>query len=147
MSQDSFPGGRAKKAPYLSTHIRVPDTIKNQLARLAEIYRKLLVDDNQVGLGNFDLQLNKFIEGHNPLYGVVADDFKLVDTKQFEELKVLYDLACSNRQQLRDELTSLKFRNKEAAKLLQKSLKLRANAGGAIKEEIKKALGQMGEDF
>jgi hypothetical protein len=147
MTSNSFPGGRAKKAPYLSTHIRVPDTIKTKLGQVVDIYKKLLAGDHQIGLANFDIALDKFVEGCNPLYGVTADDFRLVDARQYDDLNVLYNAMLSKSKALKSEIETLEFRKKEAARILRSSLKLRANSGGAIKREVEKALGELGEDF
>lgn len=147
MSQDSFTGGRGKIAPYQSTHIRVPDTIKTQLQQIVEAYRKLLAKNSEVGLSSFELHLDKFVDGVNPLYGVTTDDFKLIDAKQFEELKALYDNAISTNKSLREAHASEVRRRKFVLGILTNALKLKANAGGAIKQEIKKAIAEIDVDF
>jgi hypothetical protein len=46
---------------------------------------------------------------------------------------------------LKVELERLKANQAQAANILQEALKLKANAGGAIKEQIKQVLGLLGE--
>lgn len=147
MSNSFFPGGRHKTAPYDSTHIRIPKPLKSQFQKIAEIYKSLLAHRSEIGLGNFNLQLDKFVEGHNPMFGVTNDDFKIVSTNQYEELKTLYDLASAHKQRLIKEQESFELQKRQAVGILKDSLKLKANAGGAIKGEIKKALAELGEDF
>lgn len=143
MASNPFPGGRSKSAPYKSTHIRVPDTIKDKLSKIADIYRALLAKNSGSSLGNFDLHLDKFIEGANPIYGVTTDDFKLVSTRQYEDLQALYQAAIAKNKELRRENESRARRQKFAIALLTEALKLKPNAGGAIKKEIQKAITEL----
>lgn len=147
MASNPFPGGRHKTAPYKSTHLRVPEPIKAQLQKVVDIYKILTARRSEIGLGNFDLQLNKFIEGHNPLYGVTSDDFKLVDTRQFDELRSLYDALVKKNERLREQTDSEALKQKTAIATLTKALELKPNAGGAIKKEIKKAIQELEGDF
>lgn len=47
-------GGRGKKAPYESTHLRVPVPIKGRLQEIIDDYRNSWIDDNHQQLSIFD---------------------------------------------------------------------------------------------
>jgi len=108
-------GGRGYKAPYETHQIRVPDPIAPQVHSLIERYQDYLAT------------------GSNP-----TNPPQLLDTN-----KPVDNLFA----QLREELRCLKKKletadnlKSEAVGILQEALKLKANAGGAIKKEIEKAL-------
>lgn len=97
-------GGRGKKAPYETTHYRIPEPIKPVVEAMADRYRLLVITED-VSSG-----------------------------KQMLE-RVQETIASKGGTKLLSDADRWKV-----ISLLEEALKLKANAGGAIKEKIRMAL-------
>jgi len=111
-------GGRGYKAPYETHQIRVPDPIANQVHKLIENYQEHI---NNEGNPN---KPPEFI-----------NDDKLVN-RFMDEVETLQ----KSNSELLEKIQNINTNKNKAIDLLKQSLKLKANAGGAIKKEIEKAL-------
>ena len=97
-------GGRGKKAPYETTHYRIPEPIKPVVEMMADRYRFLVItEDASVGERMLDQVQEAVISKGGTKLLSDADRRKVIS-------------------------------------LLEEALKLKANAGGAIKEKIRMAL-------
>lgn len=108
-------GGRGYKAPYQTHQVRVPDPIATQVHSLIERYQDYIADG---GNPNSPPQL---LDVHKPI-----DD---LSNKLEEEVRIL-----------EEKLKAVDKFKSRVASILREALKLKANAGGAIKKEIEKAL-------
>jgi hypothetical protein len=111
-------GGRGYKAPYETHQIRVPDPIANQVHKLIESYQEYINND-----GNPN-EPPEFISDNKPV------------NRFIDEIETLRN----NNSQLLEKIQDINTNKNKAIDLLKQSLKLKANAGGAIKKEIEKAL-------
>lgn len=140
MADSIFKGGRGQKAPYISTHVRIPDVIKPSIVKFANTYRMIIEKGDQQGAYVFSKYLETIAEGLMIINGVLRnayrvvayEDFKQADTK-YREARAIADINYEELQALRCKVSAAKI-------LLTDSLALKPNAGGAIKTEIKKAL-------
>ncbi len=113
-------GGRGKRAPYETVHYRIPKPVKPVVERLSQAYRQLVVGEIHSG----DQQLLRRVEDaiNSGCPGGLL-----------EELRGQVLL-------LHTELDKVKASRQQALQILNMALKLKPNAGGAIKREIEKAL-------
>lgn len=140
MSGSPYKGGRDGKAPYRSTHVRVPDDIKKTLQGFADIYRVICALNDQSGLDQFKADLKKFLDCFLVMEGKLYVSAKLVNEetelwiqKEFRRLQE----QCNAWENLHKE----QLANQQKSKyLLIAALSLKSNAGGAIKTEIRKAI-------
>lgn len=110
-------GGRGYRAPYETHQIRVPDPIAPQVHSLIERYQDYL----NTG-GNPDTPPK------------LLDQSKAVDN--FSETQALRSRVT----QLEDKLKVVDSFKASTRSILENAMKLKANAGGAIKKEIEKVL-------
>lgn len=110
-------GGRGYRAPYETHQIRVPDPIAPQVHSLIERYQDYL---NTGGSPNTPPKL--------------LDKNKVVDN--FDEIQALRSRVA----QLEDNLKAVDNFKANTRNTLENAMKLKANAGGAIKKEIEKVL-------
>jgi hypothetical protein len=144
LNTNKLKGGKGCKAPYKSTHVRIPDAIKPAIVKFADIYRRTIVEGDDRGTKQFPEYLETITEGIMFIDGILrnayrimsADEFKKADMK-IRELMAIRDLQHQN-------ITDLINRLDESKVILTQSLELKPNAGGAIKKEIKKVLKIIG---
>lgn len=103
-------GGRGLTAPYLTRQVRVPEPVIEQVHELIEHYQSHIASG---GNANHPPQL----VAQKPVYSFSVE---------LEEERKLVD--------------KFKGRIASASIILKEALHLKANAGGAIKKEIEKAL-------
>lgn len=58
---NNFKGGRAKRAPYETTHCRIPEPIKSTVESLTVAYKTLVSVDDEVGCKNLLKSTNEAI--------------------------------------------------------------------------------------
>jgi hypothetical protein len=135
-----FKGGRSQKAPYKSTHVRVPDDIKTTLQGFADIYRVICALNDQDGLNQFKTDLKKFLDCFLVMEAKLYVSAKLVD--QETELWLQKEFRrVQEHCNAWENLHKKQLANQKLAKdLLIAALTLKPNAGGAIKKEIRKAI-------
>ncbi len=117
---DKPKGGRGKTAPYETKQMRVPEPLEPQIQELVSRYRSWI----------FKLSSREIVGANNPPYLLdkPVDDFKQqLDTEEVKHPDKLVDRFDSIDKQ-------------EVVVILKEALKLKANAGGAIKERIRQAL-------
>jgi hypothetical protein len=117
--------GRGQKAPYETTHYRIPKPIKPLVERIAEEYKQCLFagGDEQ----EFLKKMSQSLEEEKPAQ----------DVKELKKEIVQLSRFLSGERQRADEAVAEGLR---AATILKEALKLKPQAGGAIKQEIRKAL-------
>jgi len=122
--------GRGQKAPYETTHYRIPKPIKPMVERIAEEYKQCLFaggDEEE-----FLKKMSQSLEEEKPAQDV-------------EELKrEVYQLKLSLKA-ARERSDEVELEGLRAATILKEALKLKPQAGGAIKQEIRKALQLIGD--
>jgi predicted RNase H-like nuclease (RuvC/YqgF family) len=141
-------GGRGKRAPYKTTHYRMPVALKPIVEDMAAKYREL-VDEYEAD----DPALVQAV-----ISTLVSEDFKNTEefskiSEQIQSLEIQLKLAKKENKELTEQLASLEKSNytlleqlkklkcaPQAISILENALLLKANAGGAIKEKIKEAL-------
>jgi hypothetical protein len=113
-------GGRGKKAPYETTHYRIPEPTKPVVEILVNKYRQTLGSQSDP---TGQALLTKVEEA-------------ILDTQsQQEDTSTALQLSL-----LRDECRKLKANQQRVKLLLQEALTLRSNAGGAIKVKIREVI-------
>lgn len=120
-------GGRGYAAPYTTHQVRVPDPIKNQVHELIERYHSYLLQSEEALTPPNLLDINA-----QPDTNVINEE---IEKLKAEKKQVEKELKAVNK-----FIKESKAVKSQAVALLEESLKLKANAGGAIKKEIEKAL-------
>jgi hypothetical protein len=143
MQSNPYKGGKNNKAPYKSTHIRVPEDIKITLQGFADIYRVVCALNDPDGLELFTTDLKKFLDCF-----LVIDSKLCVNCKLVNEQTELWIQKEFRRHQERsnawENLCYEQLANqKRVQDLLTNALSLKSNAGGAIKKEIRKAIAEL----
>lgn len=140
MSSQAYPGGKNQKAPYLSTHLRVPFPIKNELEKLATTYKfALKIGGDQTAL-DFKNQLRKFAAKYEIFNEEPLPETQMVEMAKYQELLEELDRARKLIHCLENRCNLSEYNARDAVKILEPALQLKANAGGAIKNAIRKAL-------
>jgi hypothetical protein len=62
---DCVKGGKAKKAPYETTHARIPTEIKNAVEALSNSYKVLKQTDDSQGIEQLLTRVNQAITGNS----------------------------------------------------------------------------------
>lgn len=140
MTDTPFKGGKNNFAPYNTTHLRVPLEIKDSLQNIIDLYKRAY----KLEADNFRLDLVSSLKGFSRIFlgshGVLVDSRDCVTIEKHTE--VLKKLEEANRKIAL--LTPLEGSSRDACnqarEILASALDLRANAGGAIKKEIRKAI-------
>ncbi|MDZ7970501.1 MAG: hypothetical protein RM368_37185 [Nostoc sp. DedSLP03] len=131
MTSDLAKGGRGKRAPYESTHYRLPVPLKPIAEEMAANYRQLVseyTDPEDPALIAATLQAIAPGGGN-----------QVEENQQVKELLEDYQQMQSQLEELQQRVEKLKGVN-QAIGILKNALTLRANSGGAIKEQIREAL-------
>lgn len=141
-------GGRGKRAPYRTTHYRMPTALKPVVEEMTAKYREL-VDEFEVD----DPALIKAV-----VSAIATSDFKNTEelskvSEQIKSLEIKLKLSNKENKELTEKLALIEKSNytlleqlkklkcpPQAILVLENALLLKANAGGAIKEKIKEAL-------
>ena len=137
---DTLRGGKNNPAPYEITHIRVPLPLKEVLKKAIGIYTKAMIQNDSVGATDLRLDLEKFLKGFVNYYGSTYNENKLISIDETIELREKLVKNQETIAALEQERDILRENSRSTITLLENALKLRANSGGAIKQEIKKAL-------
>ena len=137
---DSLNGGRGNYLPYKVTHIRVPKPLKDSLERLVVIYKFTIMSGDQGNTNSFRSKLIEFIDNFPPNCDQLKIDFELKEKASTAISELALKSSSKTIAALEQERDILRENSKAAIALLKSSLKLRANSGGAIKQEIHKAL-------
>lgn len=140
MSTQPFAGGKNQKAPYSTTHLRVPQPIKEELEKLATTYKfAIKIGGDSVAL-DFKNQLRKFAGKYEIFTEEPHQETMLVTMDKYQELLMELDRAREIIKNLENERNLQEYHARDAVKILQPALKLKPNAGGAIKTAIRNAL-------
>lgn len=140
MSDKLFAGGKNQKAPYSTTHLRVPQPIKEELERLSTTYKFAIKFGGDATALDFKNQLRKFAGKYEIFTEDPHPEVQLVTMDKYQDLLVELDRAREIIKNLENERNLREYHARDAIKILQPALQLRANAGGAIKNIIRKAL-------
>lgn len=141
-------GGRGKRAPYKTTHYRMPVALKPIVEEMAAKYRELVdefeVDDPALidavvsAIATSDLKNTEELSLMSEQIKSLEIQLKL-SNKENKELTEKLALIEKSNYTLLEQLKKLKC-PPQAILVLENALLLKANAGGAIKEKIKEAL-------
>lgn len=140
MQTQPYVGGKNQKAPYATTHLRVPQPIKEELEKLATTYKFAIKIGGDTTAIDFKNQLRKFAGKYEIFAEEPHQESQLVSMDRYQELLVELDRARELIKNLENERNLSKYHATDAIKILQPALELKANAGGAIKAAIRKAL-------
>lgn len=119
-------GGRSKRAPYETTHYRIPLPIKPVVESLATAYRMVVESDT-------DPDGKKLL---NKVQSSIVSATDLNDESELERLRL-------KLQQAQEKVEQLERERKTALNILVIALKEKANAGGKIKAAIKQAFPEL----
>ena len=140
MTDSIFKGGRGQKAPYISTHLRVPEKIKASLQKIIDVYKRayqLNADDLILRL---EASLVEYANNFSPQYTSLENSKIFVPLEKYQAaLKALEDAnhELAFLDSLKEEVED---NEKKAKEILDNALKLGSNVGGQIKKEIRKAI-------
>lgn len=123
-------GGRGKKAPYESTHYRLPVPLKPIAEEMAANYRELVTEYSDPE----DPALIAAV-----ISALAPGDNEVEENQQVKELLEDYQQMQTQIEELQQRVEKFKGVN-QAIAILNHALTLKANAGGAIKEQIRQAL-------
>jgi hypothetical protein len=118
-------GGRGKRAPYTTEHYRIPTPLKPAIHQICTNYKELIQNyydpcDHQL--------IDSAVKGISYGHGLISE----LDNR----IAIQQALILELRSQL-DKAIDIQAKQVE---ILTQALRLRANAGGAIKREIEKAI-------
>ena len=137
-------GGRGKRAPYQTTMYRIPTPLKPTVENLAASYRDIVGDfEDPEDPDLIATSISAIAPGVN-LAGIEAE-LSQIKQQKLEISKKLVALTDKyNELRIQVEINEVQPSKQvsigELANILQQALSLKPNAGGAIKEEIRKAL-------
>lgn len=140
MHSKPYTGGKNQKAPYITTHLRVPYPIKDELEKLATTYKFAIKFGGDTTALDFKKQLRKFADKYEIFTEQPHSESQAVDIDKYEQVLQELDRARQIIDNLENERNLKEYHSRDAIKILEPALKLRANAGGAIKQAICKAL-------
>lgn len=140
MYSKPYTGGKNQKAPYETTHLRVPLPIKDQLETLSTVYKFAIKMGGLACAGDFVSQLNKFVKKYEVFNEAPLPIVEAISQAEYENVLEELRRAKEIINQLENKADLSTYNCADAVKILQPALKLRANAGGAIKVAIRKAL-------
>lgn len=140
MTDTPYKGGRNRKAPYRSTHIRVPEDIKSSLQSFADIYRVICALNDNDGLQTFKTDLKKFVDCFVVIEAKLYCNAKLVNEETELWIQSQFKLKHEQLNAWENLFNEQVEKEKKAEELLVAALTLKSNSGGAIKKEIKKAI-------
>ena len=132
---DLAKGGRGKKAPYDSTHYRLPVPLKPLCEELAANYRELVtqyLDPNSPELITAVLAASGG-SANNKSEELAIDCIKQAET--INQLEAKINQLLQENEELNSRQSNTKIKT-----ILNEALELKANAGGAIKVKIRQAL-------
>jgi len=142
-------GGRGKRAPYKTTHYRMPIALKPTVEDMAAKYREL-VDEYEADDPALVSAVISVIASSSDFKN--TEEFSKI-SEQIKSLELQLKLAKKENKELTEKLASLEKSNytlleqlkklkcpPQAILVLENALLLKANAGGAIKDKIKEAL-------
>lgn len=130
MAQHNNPGvgGRGKRAPYNTTHYRIPEILKPLVEKMAANYRELVTeydDPNDTGL--VKAVLSTITHGtSSPAAIAFTTQVTQLQHKisslhqQLSELEILKNQLTKELQQKADELTEIKIENAQLKEQLQR---------------------------
>lgn len=144
MADSPFKGGRNNKAPYETTHLRVPTGIKFSVTRVIDIYKRSLQDTYVLSSVDFLENLRKFIDGYMFCSGSLANANRVVAVEEILRLEEALKSAEALIEHQHVELEESAWKLQASSMYLKDALLLKPNAGGAIKKEIRKALTYLG---
>lgn len=143
MSTTPYKGGRNHKAPYKTSHIRVPGEIKSTLQGFTDIYKVICALKDDDGLQTFKRDLKKFLDCFLVMEAKLYCNAKLVDEETElwiqKEFRRHQEQAYAWEHLHKEELE----RQKKVKEILTDALSLKANCGGAIKAQIRKAISEL----
>lgn len=137
---DLLSGGKNNRAPYEITHIRVPLPLKFQLEQLILSFKYVVRSQNQGDLRSFFAKLIEFVDTLPPQCDQLRLELKLRERAETAISELAIESSTKMVAELEQERDILRENSRSAIALLENALALRANSGGAIKKEIKKAL-------
>lgn len=140
MKDTPFKGGRNHKAPYSTTHLRIPIGFSLAVNKLVDIYKRSLQIEDLDGNLKFVEKLYKFIEGYMIINGALISTNVVISVDELAKLKRDLHQANSDaafQESLNKELID---NHNKAKAILEGCQKLKSNAGGAIKAEIRRAI-------
>lgn len=161
---EPWKGGKGKKAPYETTHQRIPQPIHRAVQMFSDRYKQLIAGgvtdttgEKLIRRVEDAIYVDAFIPGtKNEGEVMLGTRYNEDSDKSNEELEKLREENTHLRSQLDDQVKLaeewcekakvLELESQpgvvdpEAIAILKEALELKANAGGAIKNEIKKAL-------
>lgn len=140
MSVHPFKGGRSVKAPYQQTHLRIPLPIKDSIEKIVSTYRFAVRIGEQSVIDSFIQNLKIAASNYKPLDIAESSNNTFISQQEYEKaLQKIERLEAILA--IKDEfLIASSKRQCIALELLLESLSLKPNAGGAIKNEIRKAI-------
>jgi hypothetical protein len=151
MIQSSNPaaGGRGKRAPYNTTHYRIPDALKSSVGKICNAYKSLVLDyDNP-----YDQRLIEEAEGV-----FISDLAEELETVQ-EGIIIAYRKLNSAEEEIKSLKAELADAEEKAGNLnlsieekklldriLRQSLKLKANAEELTKQQIREVIAKINRE-
>ena len=73
MTDSIFKGGRGQKAPYISTHLRVPARIKSSIQKIIDIYKRAYQLDGDHLILRLEKSLAEYANDFSPQYNSLAN--------------------------------------------------------------------------
>ena len=141
-------GGRGKRAPYKTTHYRMPYALKPIVEKMVAKYRELVCEyeaDSPALVKDVISAIALDDYKNREELSLISEQIKLLEIElkfvQQENKELTEELASKERYNytLQSQLEKFK-RVPQVVLLLENALQMRANAGGAIKEKIKESL-------
>jgi len=137
MNDDLYKGGRNHKAPYSTSHVRMPLELLAPVQAIIDVYKRC----HKLGADSCRNQLiaalKEFPDNFLDVTGSIDSFGKPVAGRAYQDLSEQLAEAKAEIQRLQTTLHLHEQSRKEIKGVLEGACKLRANAGGAIKKEIK----------
>lgn len=140
MIDSPFKGGRSNKAPYETTHLRVPVPLRFVLQKAIDLYKTAVASGDIFAPTQFIEEQVNNLKGYHSWAGSLVNENKIISASKYHDMVNDLSLLSDEINCLHNVIDELTINSNAARLILEEACLLKPNAGGAIKKQVKKAI-------